>query len=214
MTWTETAINIPAHNQSFRFMIKMTTADAMAYVAFDDVTYRESQCLGSVTTSAPVVTASPKTTMNCDFENWHACNWKLDSAHPWDFGTPNTITNQGGFKLMPRTDHTIKDGNGGFIYVLHPKSYNVDSEQASMSLVDMAEPPKGGPVCFRLWYFMKERGYSRLNVTVVDAYNNPVNTFLREYDQGERWNLMQMETNEGNSTYTYTISAFVQRGQS
>ena len=213
--WTKQMVNIsvPAVSAGnvIRVVFQLISTVPSTYLAIDDITYRTGLCTSALPTPPPLGTTpptmEPSLTLACDFEGERMCNWKNDPVTPWKI--ESFIGNI--------RDHTGRSAIGSFAYVQHTSmDSNKAFKKAFMSIIDYGVAGSGGAVCFRLWYQMKSRGYSRLNVTITAPDNTIVAMTAREYSQGEQWNQLELEVHEqelGHMSYNFSISAQVNYGK-
>ena len=226
--WTKQMINITipaaiAVNSALRVVFQLISRVPSTYLAIDDITYQTGLCTTASPTPPPLSTTpptmDPSLTLLCDFESGSTCNWKNNPSNLWVVANfASFLTHPGDYiPMLPKVDHTKKNNEGYYAYVQH-SSMNLDkSKKAFMSIIDYGVAGSGIAVCFRLWYYMKTTGYSRLNVTITSPGNSVVARATREYGQGEQWNQLQLEVQEHQldhmSSYNFSISAEVNFGE-
>ena len=155
-------------------------------------------------------TIAPVQTLSCDFESRTFCNWKDDPSHPWLSDAPK---NQLYFRF-PKKDHTMGNEQSYLAYIEHNGQNSGENSKGIMKEAISGLTDTGTEtVCFSLWYYMNAGEGSQLNITVRSPDDKIVNHLTRHYGHGEKWTLLQLETDGLKNGYVFTISGLVSYGQ-
>ena len=214
-SWIYKTVDIST-TKDFRIILSVTTKSPSTYIGVDNIKYKSGTCSGAALTTLPPIptTVIPISSLSCDFELHTLCNWvngpMSNQFNRWKLYLYYLVPSG---SLLAGYDHTKNSKLGSYAYISSMASDTFPSVKAEMSVTNNAVTAGSvSPFCFSLWYYMRATGYVQLNVSVIGPDNSVARFFTRDYGQGDKWNLMQLEAPGDKNGYRYSVSAFARLG--